>query len=199
MPKMQAGDVPGDTMARGAPHDIAANRPGTASATEPDAAHRQALHIHADGATTPLPVKAPPADSRGKPAAPATPAGLPPECRLRHFAADCPTRLMLDQIADKWSMLVMAVLDGEPMRFNAIRRQLEGITQKALTQCLRKLERNGLITRRVGTGSPVAVYYAMTALGDTLRPPIKALYQWTETHWDAVQAARAAFDRNRDA
>jgi len=125
-------------------------------------------------------------------------AAFPDECRLRHFAADCPMRLMLDQIADKWSILVLAVLDAEPLRFNALRRQLEGITQKALTQCLRKLERNGLITRRVIASSPVAVEYAMTALGRTLQPPLKALSLWTEAHWPEVGEARAAFDRRQE-
>lgn len=124
--------------------------------------------------------------------------GYPAQCGLRHFAADCPMRLMLDQIADKWSILVLAVLDAEPLRFNALRRQLEGITQKALTQCLRKLERNGLITRRVIASSPVAVEYAMTGLGRTLQPPLKALYGWTEAHWPEVVDARDAFDRRQE-
>ncbi|HZV09193.1 MAG TPA: helix-turn-helix domain-containing protein, partial [Novosphingobium sp.] len=59
----------------------------------------------------------------------------------QHFSVDCPSRQLFDQIADKWSMMVLTVLDAGPMRFNAIRRHLEGVTQKALTQCLRRLER----------------------------------------------------------
>lgn len=120
-----------------------------------------------------------------------------PICSARHYAADCPTRLMLEQIADKWSMLVLSVLDEEPLRFNAVRRQLEGITQKALTQCLRRLERNGLVTRTVIASSPVAVRYEMTALGRTLQPVLRALNIWTEAHWPEVRQARARFDESQ--
>lgn len=110
-------------------------------------------------------------------------------------AADCPSRLLLDQIADKWSVLILAVLHGEPQRFNGIKRTLEGITQKALTQSLRRLERNGLISRRVITGSPVAVEYAVTPLGRTLKDPFEALYTWTVNHLHEVEQARQAFDQ----
>lgn len=113
----------------------------------------------------------------------------------RHFSVDCPSRLLLDQIADKWSMMVLAVLDAGPMRFNAIRRHLEGITQKALTQCLRRLERNGLLSRRVIPASPVAVEYTITPLGVSLLPPFKALYRWTMEHLDQVENARQSFDQ----
>ena len=80
----------------------------------------------------------------------------------QRFAVDCPSRLLFDQIADKWSMMVLTVLDRGPLRFNAIKRLLEGVSQKALTQCLRRLERNGLVSRRVLPSSPVAVEYAIT-------------------------------------
>lgn len=114
--------------------------------------------------------------------------------QCQHFAVDCPSRLLFDQIADKWSMMVLTVLDGGPMRFNAIRRHLEGVTQKALTQCLRRLERNGLLSRRVIPASPVAVEYSITPLGRSLQDPFKALYAWTMQHLDQVDAARQAFD-----
>lgn len=110
------------------------------------------------------------------------------------FHVNCPSRHLFDQIADKWSMMVLTVLDGGPMRFNAIRRQLEGVTQKALTQCLRRLERNGLIERRVVATSPVAVEYEITPLGRTLQAPFKALYAWTVTALPEVEAARLTFD-----
>ncbi|MFD2239371.1 winged helix-turn-helix transcriptional regulator [Aureimonas populi] len=115
------------------------------------------------------------------------------ECE--HFAVDCPSRLLFDQIADKWSMMVLTVLDNGPMRFNAIKRHLEGVTQKALTQCLRRLERNGLVSRRVIPLSPVAVEYAITPLGRSLQTPFKALYAWTLAHFDEVEDARRRFDR----
>ena len=111
-----------------------------------------------------------------------------------HFRGDCASRVLFDQIADKWSMMVLTVLMPGPMRFNAIRRHLEGVTQKALTQCLRRLERNGLILRRVIPISPVAVEYEITALGQSLHAPFKALYGWTLAHLAEVEAARAAFD-----
>ncbi len=109
--------------------------------------------------------------------------------------ADCPSRLLLDQIADKWSVLVLAALKDGPQRFNMLRRRLEGITQKALTQTLRRLERNGIIERRVLPGSPVAVEYEITPLGRTLREPFLALYTWTVDHLHEVEHARQTFDR----
>lgn len=116
-----------------------------------------------------------------------------PECQ--HFDIDCPSRLLFDQIADKWSMMVLTVLDPGPMRFNSIKRHLEGVTQKALTQCLRKLERNGLLSRRVIPTSPVGVEYEITGLGRSLHAPFKTLYRWTVDNFDEVEAARQAFDR----
>jgi DNA-binding HxlR family transcriptional regulator len=110
------------------------------------------------------------------------------------FHVNCPSRLLFDQISDKWSMMVLKVLDDGPQRFNAIKRQLEGVTQKALTQCLRRLERNGLVARRVIATSPVAVEYEITPLGRTLQAPFKALYAWTVQNLPEVDAARAAFD-----
>jgi DNA-binding HxlR family transcriptional regulator len=82
-----------------------------------------------------------------------------------------------------------------PQRFNAIRRRLEGVTEKALTQCLRRLERNGLVERRVIASSPVAVEYQITPLGRTLQVPFKALYAWTLQNMATVEQARSAFDR----
>ena len=116
-------------------------------------------------------------------------------CQPQHFAANCPSRILFDQIADKWSMMVLAVLDSGPTRFNAIKRRLEGVTQKALTQCLRRLERNGLVARRVIPIAPVAVEYEMTPLGRTLQAPFRALYGWTLEHMTEVERAREVFDR----
>ena len=107
---------------------------------------------------------------------------------------NCPSRLLLEQIADKWSVLLIAVLKREPLRFNEIRRRIEGITQKSLTQALRRLERNGIVSRTVLPGSPVAVQYEVTALGRTLDKPFAALYDWTLNYLPQVEAARAAFD-----
>ena len=115
---------------------------------------------------------------------------LHPSC----FSSDCPSRALFDQVADKWSAMVLAVLSDKPHRFNLIRRRLEGVSQKALTQCLRRLERNGLINRRVVSLSPVAVEYEVTALGRTLQAPLSELHRWTLDKISEVNAARAAFD-----
>ena len=109
-------------------------------------------------------------------------------------AADCPSRLLLDELADKWSVLILAALNQSPLRFNEIKRTLEGITQKALTQSLRRLERNGIVARRVVEASPIAVEYSVTALGKSLKKPFKALYDWTVVNLPDVESARQAFD-----
>lgn len=109
-------------------------------------------------------------------------------------AANCPQRFLLDQIADKWSVLILAALCEKPLRFNAIKRELEGITQKALTQSLRRLQRNGIVARRVITRSPVAVEYQVTPLGQTLKQPFQAVFAWTVDHLEEVERARQAFD-----
>ncbi len=109
-------------------------------------------------------------------------------------AADVASRLILDQIADKWSMLILASLCDGPLRFNALKRRLNGVTQKALTQALRRLERNGLISRRVIPVSPIAVEYRVTPMGATLKAPFEALFGWTHEHGAAIEAARQQFD-----
>lgn len=113
------------------------------------------------------------------------------------FHVGCPNRELFDQLADKWAMMTLAVLDAGPLRFNAIRRRLEGVTQRALTQSLRRLERNGLVERRVIASSPVAVEYEITPLGRTLQAPYQALYAWTQAHCGQVEAARAVFDQRK--
>lgn len=115
------------------------------------------------------------------------------------YRADCPSRTIIDQIADKWSMLILAVLCDEPQRFSVIKRRMEGVTQKALTQALRRLERNGLVARRVIPTSPIAVEYSVTPLGRTLREPFAALHAWTVEHGPEIEAARRAFDAREEA
>ncbi len=111
------------------------------------------------------------------------------------YRADCPTRAILDQIGDKWSMMILAVLVPGPRRFNAVKRQLEGISQRVLTQTLRKLERNGMICRRVLGGSPPGVEYALTPLGRSFQKPFGVLYDWTLAHLDAIRRHQEAYDR----
>lgn len=114
------------------------------------------------------------------------------------FRADCPSRPILDQIADKWSMMVMALLE-RPMRFNELKRRLEGVTQRVLTQTLRRLERNGMIRRKVLPTSPVGVEYSLTALGESLREPFGRLYSWTVEHGEEIHDCRRAYDSRTDA
>jgi DNA-binding HxlR family transcriptional regulator len=108
--------------------------------------------------------------------------------------SDSSNRLLLDQIADKWSILILTALCAGPLRFNEIKRRLGGITQKALAQSLRRLERNGILARKVIPSSQIAVEYSVTALGRTLEEPFRVLFDWTVDHSPAVMQARAAYD-----
>lgn len=103
-------------------------------------------------------------------------------------------RPVLEQIAHKWSILILTFLCDEPKRFNALKRRLDGITQKALTDALRRLERNGLIERRVTGTSPIAVEYSITAFGRTLQDPLLGLYDWAVHHKNEMKNAQERFD-----
>ncbi|OCX67161.1 MarR family transcriptional regulator [Thioclava sp. SK-1] len=118
----------------------------------------------------------------------------PNVCSVANFSVACPCRELFDQIADKWSMMILTVLDSGPTRFNALKRCLEGVSQKSLTQALRKLERNGVIIRTVLPATPVAVEYQLSPLGKTLLPPFRALYGWTKDNYAAVSQARTEYD-----
>ena len=109
-------------------------------------------------------------------------------------------RLLLDQIADRWSILVLGAIcgSGGTLRFNAIRRQVDGLAQKTLTQCLRRLERNGIIERRLIDGAPPGVEYRVIDLGRTLYKPFGAMSAWTSEHGGAVRVAQRAFDARQD-
>ncbi|WP_290059074.1 winged helix-turn-helix transcriptional regulator [Amycolatopsis solani] len=121
-----------------------------------------------------------------------------PAAEAPRFSADCPSRPILDQVADKWSMMAMQVLE-EPTRFNEIKRQLDGVTQRVLTQTLRRLERNGLIRRRVLATSPVGVEYSLTPLGESFRGPFICLHKWTIEHSGEVVAAQQEYDERTSA
>ncbi|WBL74098.1 winged helix-turn-helix transcriptional regulator [Serratia liquefaciens] len=109
------------------------------------------------------------------------------------YRADCPSRIILDQIADKWSMMVLEVL-REPRRFNAIKRRLDGVTQRVLTQTLRKLERNGMVNRKVLDGRVLGVEYSLTPLGQSLQGPFSILFDWTMGNMEAIQACQRSYD-----
>ena len=119
------------------------------------------------------------------------------------YAQNCPTRLLLDRIADKWTVLLLTTLDpereqGGPMRFNALKRRVEGVSQKMLSQTLRQMERDGLVSRTVRASVPVEVTYALTSLGATLVTALQPMVDWAETQMPAVAEAQSAFDRRSD-
>lgn len=103
----------------------------------------------------------------------------------------CPSRLVLDRIGDKWSALTVLVLGDGPCRFTELRARIGGVTPKVLTQTLRSMEADGLITRKVFAEVPPRVEYALTPLGDSLRAPIGSVIDWAEANVTAVMQARA--------
>ncbi|OQP86807.1 HxlR family transcriptional regulator [Rhizobium rhizosphaerae] len=104
-------------------------------------------------------------------------------------------RPVLDKIADKWTILILTVICPEPARFNEIKRRLDGITHKALADALKRLERNGLVTRTVLPTQPIGVEYAITSLGLSLREPFEALCAWAAANGDKVEAATLRYDK----
>ena len=128
--------------------------------------------------------------------------------RYDAFLAACPSRQLLDRISNKWVALIMAALGsgapqqpgtdcaGEPraMRYSELARQLAGVSQKMLTQTLRSLERDGLVTRTVTPTVPVTVSYELTGLGLSLYETMRGLKSWAETHMDDVFANREGYD-----
>jgi DNA-binding HxlR family transcriptional regulator len=107
------------------------------------------------------------------------------------------TRPILEHIANKWTVLILSVLCTRPARFNDLKRRLDGITHKALSEALKRLERNGLISRKVLPTQPVGVEYTITDLGCSLREPFAALYNWSLANGSALQRAQCAYDSSR--
>ncbi|MFD4377310.1 winged helix-turn-helix transcriptional regulator [Streptomyces sp. NPDC058486] len=110
----------------------------------------------------------------------------------------CEVRQILDRVADKWSLLTIAHLERQSLRFSELRRRIEGISQRMLTVTLRQLERDGLVLRTVHPVVPPRVEYALTPLGATLHTTIQALVDWTETHQQEIAQARATFDTRQE-
>lgn len=124
------------------------------------------------------------------------------------FLAGCPSRQLLARISDKWVALVLAALgsggpdpgdtatgEARPMRYSELSRRLAGVSQKMLTQTLRSLERDGLLTRTVTPTVPVTVTYELTALGSSLQDLMRGMKLWAEAHMDEVLANREGYDR----
>ncbi|MCP2276740.1 winged helix-turn-helix transcriptional regulator [Nocardia amikacinitolerans] len=107
---------------------------------------------------------------------------------------DCDVRQILDRIADKWSLLTIALLAERTMRFTELRREIDGVSQRMLTRTLRHLERDGLVRRTVYPVVPPRVEYELTPLGGSLHETIQALVTWTEDHQREIAEARTAYD-----
>ncbi|GAA2577343.1 helix-turn-helix domain-containing protein [Actinomadura fulvescens] len=112
------------------------------------------------------------------------------------FDPDCPTRLILDRIGDKWSVLVVLSLREGPRRFTRLRDTIGGVTPKVLTQTLRAMEHDGLLTRRVFPEVPPRVEYELTPLGLSLQRPIQAIADWAEENVHEVMAARSTHEQS---
>lgn len=110
------------------------------------------------------------------------------------FASACPSRQVLDRIGDRWTVLVVVSLSDGPKRFSELDRRIHGVSQKMLTQTLRALERDGLVTRTVHAQVPPRVEYALTEAGRTLIDPLNALADWAMSHMPAIEEARRRYD-----
>src|SRR6267154_4646475 len=110
---------------------------------------------------------------------------------------DCEFREVLDRVGDKWSLLVIAMLEQRPTaraRFSELKRSIPGISQRMLTATVRSLEHDGLLTRDVYAEAPPRVEYELTPLGKQFMQPVRALVTWLQEHWSTIRAAREKFD-----
>ena len=110
------------------------------------------------------------------------------------FLAACPSRRLLDTIADKWVSLVLVALADGPQRYSDLGRTIAGVSQKMLTQTLRRLERDGLLEREVTPMVPVRVDYRLTPLGKSLLGVMRQIKHWAEGHMDEVLTAQHRYD-----
>lgn len=111
------------------------------------------------------------------------------------FVSICPSRVVLSRIGEKWTMLALVSLASGPVRFGGLRRRLQGISQKMLSQTLRNLERDGVVSRTVATERPLRVDYELTARGRTLLPLATSLKTWAEQNLKEIERSNARFDR----
>jgi DNA-binding HxlR family transcriptional regulator len=110
------------------------------------------------------------------------------------FVSECPSRELLNCLSDKWVSLVLVALAPGSLRFSQLHRRIDGVSQKMLTQTLRTLQRDGLLTRTVTPSVPVRTDYALTELGTTILPIMASIKAWAETNIRAVQVARGVYD-----
>jgi DNA-binding HxlR family transcriptional regulator len=109
------------------------------------------------------------------------------------ITAICPIRDVIDHIGDKWSVLLLTQMRTGPQRFGALRRAVTDISQRMLTETLKDLQRDGLVSRTVHPTVPPSVDYALTELGQSLLHPVDALIQWAGEHHDSIRDARRMF------
>lgn len=114
------------------------------------------------------------------------------------YNPQCPSRQVLSRIGDKWTALIIGILQRGTMRFGALKREVPGISQKMLTQTLRNLERDGLVARQIYAEVPVRVEYSLTGLGNSLLPVLIPLMRWSEVHLKEIEAYQQQFDQERD-
>lgn len=117
-----------------------------------------------------------------------------PDGRFDVLVAACPTRQVINRVGDRWSLLVLYALEGGTLRYQELRRAVDGVSQKMLTQTLRTLERDGLVHREIYASVPPKVEYSLTPLGASLSETIAAIRSWAYGHMDQIDAARADFD-----
>jgi DNA-binding HxlR family transcriptional regulator len=118
-----------------------------------------------------------------------------PDGRYDVMASACPTRQVISRVGDKWTLLVLYALSGGVRRFSRLRAEVEGISQKMLTQTLRALERDGLVHRHAYATIPPKVEYSLTPLGHSLGDVITTVRHWAYTHMDEIDEARLAYDQ----
>lgn len=112
--------------------------------------------------------------------------------------SQCPVRDVLDRVGDKWSNLVVTALSGGPQRFSALAREIPDISKRMLTETLRELERDGLLTRTVYATKPPSVTYELTELGHELLVAMATLVKWANLRHDTIRAARRDYDAAQD-
>lgn len=117
------------------------------------------------------------------------------EClKYNVFQQHCPARLFFEKIADKWVLLILNVLEEETQHFNLLKKNIQGISPKVLSQKLKMLERDGFIERKIQNTSPIRVDYSLTSLGQNVAAMAFQLKEWAETNIEQVLAARITYD-----
>lgn len=116
------------------------------------------------------------------------------DARFDIMVKACPTRQVMTQIGGRWSLLIISALEYRALRFNQLKKTIDGISQKVLTQNLRALERDGIVARRVFNTNPVTVEYSLTEIGSGLVDVIRQLREWAYGNMDAISLARERYD-----